>query len=56
MQNCNLNVLLLKFKKQIKLLDMDLLTFFFFVLQYFFFFFFCIPSIAGQNANKYYYR
>ena len=55
MQNCNLNVLLLKFKKRIKLLDMDLLTFFFFVLQYFFFFF-CIPSIAGQNANKYYYR
>ena len=55
MQNCNLNVLLLKFKKRIKLLDMDLLTFFFFVLQYFFFFFF-IPSIAGQNANKYYYR
>ena len=39
MQNCNLNVLLLKFKKQIKLLDMDLLTFFFFVLQYFFIFF-----------------
>ena len=55
MQNCNLNVLLLKFKKRIKLLDMDLLTFFLFVLQYFFFFF-CIPSIAGQNANKYYYR
>ena len=55
MQNCNLNVLLLKFKKRIKLLEMDLLTFFFFVLQYFFFFF-CIPSIAGQNANKYYYR
>ena len=56
MQNCNLNFLLLKFKKQMKLLDMDLLTFFFFVLQHGLTFANFISSIAGQNANKYYYR